>query len=52
MKKIKRKINWKLVVRRRRCEMLFDCIQTEVIQGVSINWSHMEKAIEARALMD
>lgn len=47
-KKILNKINGKLLVRRRRCDMLMDCVQTEVVQGVSINWSHMEKAVAAR----
>jgi len=36
-------LNWVLIVRRRRCELLFDCIQTERINGVNINWEHYEK---------
>lgn len=41
-------LNWVLIVRRRRCELLFDCIQTERINGVNINWKHYEKVMVAR----
>ena len=46
---LKIRINWKLVVRRRRCDLLIDCIESEKVGGVSMNWNHMEKALQARA---
>lgn len=48
----KRRINWKIVVRRRRYDLLEDCVESEKVGGVNMNWEHMEKAIEARNNMN